>query len=152
MLSDIEKRFRSGETLSCVDKEELKAIITNSDEVFKLQSALYLYGMSFKPDPSVVTAAGSFISDKKAPGLTATALKVLADFWGYSDKYLDILESYLHYNLYDDIWYDEVIVSASFFTRNPAFQTAAVNDKLIALAKEAEKRGDSQLLDLLNER
>ena len=152
LLSDIERRFRSGEALSCNDKSELKQIIVAANNDLQLQSALYLFGMSFKPDKDVVTATEKFIFDKRVPGLTAVSLKVLADFWGDGEKYLEAMESYLNYDLYDDIWYDEVIVSASFFARNKALQTNAVREKLEALANEAEARGEIELLDLLKDR
>jgi hypothetical protein len=146
-LKDIQQRYRVGESLSAGDKVYLENLIALEDDMFSLQSAIYLYGVNFKENDLVIKRADYFITSDPMPGLTATCLKVLADFWNMSSTYQNELEKYLDYHCYED-WYDEVAVSVSFFLRYPHFQTASVKLKLAELEKQARVQRENSLIEL----
>jgi hypothetical protein len=148
-LANIQKRYRAGAVLSNEDKTYLEDTICSSGDVFALQSAIYLYGMSFTKNDKIVERAHYFIRTHPTPGLTATCLKVVADFWEMHEVYRDELERYLDYNIYDE-WYDELTVSTSFFLRNPSLQNGTTALKLLELERRARSEKDLDLLEFFH--
>lgn len=149
ILKDIQERYRMGATLPIEDKLHLKHLIIYSDEASSLQSAFYLYGMNFEKDQEIVDRASHFIREEPLPGLTATCLKVVADFWSMHDNYRNELEKYLDYELYD-VWYDELTVCVSFFLRHLKLQNETVTLKLMKVEQQARMAKDVGLLDFFD--
>jgi hypothetical protein len=146
-FSDIEHRYRTGDSLTERDRLFLEELIKKSDDSVELQSALYIYGMNFPKSEVVSSRADHFINHKRIPGLTSTCLKVLADVWQMHETYETTMEEFLNYELYDE-WYDEVAVCTSFFVRNPQIRSGSVSDKLTQLRNRAAAGNDVGLLSL----
>jgi len=149
-LIDIETRYRTGTALSEADKALLEDLIVSSRDEFSVQSALYIYGASFGPQNEVTKRADQFIRHTRVPGLTATCLKVLADFWSFHEMYRDELEKFLDYDLYEE-WYDEVTMSVSFYLRHPELQSKVGKDRLDEVQRKATQAGEVDLIEFFDE-
>jgi hypothetical protein len=146
-LLAIEAKARSGSSLSEYDKSTLERTIASLNDYIELQSAIYIYGSNFGPSQSVCDRAKRFVLLEPVPGLTATCIKVVADFWNSPQDYIEVMNDYVDYDKYDE-WYDEVIVSTSFLLRHPEHQSDRSKLRLANLRERAEQDHDSGLLDL----
>jgi hypothetical protein len=115
MSIDFEKKFRTSE-LDTSDCLLLLQQIEENNSPGKLLSLIYIYGRSCKEHPSIVKLCNNYI-ENPVPGLTAVCMKVLIDYWGYWQDNFQVLERYLDMDVFDE-WYDEVIFSVSYISRN----------------------------------
>jgi hypothetical protein len=144
----IENKFRSGAKLDESDRDALKDAIIRSSSCHEMQSFLYIYGISFPIDNDISRKASFYIRDQRIPGLTSVCLKVLTDFWDQS-QYIEDMAFFLDYDLYED-WYDEVIVSLSFFARHPRYIIPEVAGKINTLVIKAREVGDVSIHELID--
>lgn len=148
-LSSIQLRYRAGAELNAEEKACLEDIITSSNDLISLQSAMYLYGTNFSFNENIAKRLDRFIDSEPFPGITATCIKVMVDFWNLHETYYEHLERYVNYACYD-VWYDEVIVCVSFFLRNPHLQRETIRQRLNELEREARVRKEIGLLELFD--
>ena len=106
----------------------------------KLSSLLYMWGRTFPEEPSVRAVCRRHI-EVPSPGLTATCLKLVCDFWDGWEENEQHLAHYLDPEIYDD-WYDEVVVAYSFVSRHP------YGWSMETLARYANVERDAQRLGL----
>ena len=143
LLSDLEDKFRS-RGLGPEDRQPLLLCIKTEQDPIRLGSLLYLWGRTF-PEEATVRAVCVRYLKQPIPGVTATCLKVLCDFWGLWRDYEEELARYLDPDIYDE-WYDEVIVAFSFVSRHPYGWTAQTLTRYGNVEREAERL---ELTDLL---
>ncbi len=137
-LSDLEDKFRS-RGLELADREPLLVCIQTEQDPIKLASFLYMWGYTFPEQPTVRAACVGYLK-KPIPGVTATCLKVLCDFWGQWKHYEEELACYLDPDIYSD-WYDEVIVAFSFVSRHPYGWSVQTLARYASVEREAERLG-----------
>ena len=112
----LEEKFRS-KGLDPEDEPILRnEIIKNNDNPSKLLSFVYIYGYSFAENSDILDICGFYIRHP-IPGLTAICMRVAIDYWR-KEKYFSSLEKYLDRDLLDSEWYDEVIFTIGFISRN----------------------------------
>lgn len=115
LARELKEKFRlSG--LTTEDRAPLFRLITTTEDQEALASLVYIFGRSFPKDDKVAAVCGRFLKDY-VPGLTASCMKTLIDFWGLWDSNQSAIAHFLDVDLYE-LWYDEVIFSANFVSRN----------------------------------
>ena len=134
----LENKFRSV-GLGEADRAPLLQLIAEEEDATTLSSLLYMWGYTF-PEESSVRAVCLRHIEIPSPGLTATCLKLVCDYWGQWREYERELSRYLDPAIYDE-WYDEVIVAFSFVSRHPYGWSLETLTKYANVNREAERLG-----------
>jgi hypothetical protein len=79
------------------------------------------------------------------PGVTATCLKLVCDYWGRSKEHEQDLARFLDPAIYDE-WYDEVIVAFAYVSRHPYGWSEETLARYTRVARQAERLGLSEFL------
>jgi hypothetical protein len=112
MPVDFETKFRESK-LDTDDCRPLRSLILENHENFeKLISLIYIFGYSCPEDKEVLHLCDRYMNHP-IPGLTAVCMRVAIDYWGHWMDYIHVINNFLDTSIFD-VWYDEVLFSASF--------------------------------------
>lgn len=137
--SEFEGKFRSV-GLDPEDRDGLLECIRQESNLTHLGSLLYMWGYSFEELPEVRALCIKHI-EQPYPALTAICLKLVCNWWGHWREYEQQLSHYLDAELFEDEWYEEVIVAFSFISRNPYGWSAETLERFGRLERESVRIG-----------
>ena len=128
---------------SQIDKQDCPRLLNDiekaADNEWKFAELVYYYGYTCPQHPKVVALCETYLK-KPIPGVTATCLKVLVDYWCLWERYVVALAAYLDSDKYDE-WCDEVIFSANWVSRNLDLPLpSALTDRLMVLKTDPRVR------------
>jgi hypothetical protein len=101
--------------LTAEDCPHLLKDIEEAEDDWVRASLIYMYGYSCLPNLKIVSICDRYIVSP-IPGVTAVCMRVLIDYWGMWQNYVNELEKYLNLDIFDK-WYDEVIFAVGYVSR-----------------------------------
>lgn len=143
------EKYRNGDQLTESDKITIEHEVETTDNTSLLQSLIYAYGTTWLGSDTVRRVARKFAIATPVPGLTATCLKVLVDYWCENGACVDALKAYLDYALFDE-WADEVIFSGVYFSNISSLDEDMLK-KVSDLKIAALADNNFYLLDAMND-
>lgn len=142
--SELMQRFRSA-GLEPADRDKLLTCIEDEADPLELAGLLYAWGYTYPEHPIVLLVCKRHI-EVPTPGLTSTCLKVVCDYWGRWQEHERDLARYLDFDLFEEEWYDEVIVAFRFVSQHPYGWPRETLVRFARLEGEAERLELTSLL------
>lgn len=121
---------------------QLSKAVIDCDDYQRLLSWVYILGYSCPPNENTVRKLDGLVKHPM-PGLTAIAMRVLMDFWGMRQQYLEYLDYFLDPEKFEE-WDEEVVFSFNFVDRNLHLEWPSG-----ILEKHREIKADESFLSLI---